>query len=311
MIFFQLLLMILMILLRQSAGLEGSAGRLQWCTVHFSALFAPYGRSGRLPTRERQRFRHRRVCLACQHPYAHGPGPWHAAIPGCLLGWLVVLCPMRRQVAGARHRPCGERRRRFEPGLLALARATGPLTSRRRGVLQRAVTVGQLVVHARRLRQSLPCNYRHGSNTQILYLPILLYISSTSSSPTARLAMGSLAQKSSGAIRRSCNPRFRRRFRKVAEGSAAESWWGSRGFRRRKLMRFRRVLVQKADEVKVLAQKADEVPGGSGAESCWSSRGFRRRDLMRFRRVPAQMADKVPAGSGTDGWLGSGWFWRR
>ena len=41
--------------------------------------------------------------------------------------------------------------------------------------------------------------------------------------PTARLAMGSLAQKSSGAIRCSCNPGFRRRFRKVPEGSGAES----------------------------------------------------------------------------------------
>ena len=59
--------------------------------------------------------------------------------------------------------------------------------------------------------------------------------------PTAKLAMGSLAQNSSGAIRCSCNPRFRRRFRRVPESS--------RGFRCRKLMRFQRVPVQKADEV--------------------------------------------------------------
>ena len=50
-------------------------------------------------------------------------------------------------------------------------------------------------------------------------------------SPTAKLAMGSLAQNSFGAIRCSCNPRFRRRFRRVP------------------------------------VQKADEVPEGSGAES--------------------------------------------
>ena len=67
-------------------------------------------------------------------------------------------------------------------------------------------------------------------------------------SPTAKLAMGSLAQNSSGAIRSSCNPRFRRRFRRVPESS--------RGFRCRKLMRFRTVPVQ----------KADEVPDGSGAD---------------------------------------------
>ena len=32
----------------------------------------------------------------------------------------------------------------------------------------------------------------------------------------------SLAQNSSGAIRRSCNTRFRRRFRKIPEGSGAD-----------------------------------------------------------------------------------------
>ena len=41
-------------------------------------------------------------------------------------------------------------------------------------------------------------------------------------SPTAKLAMGSLAQNSSGAIRCSCNTRFRRRFRRVPEGSGAD-----------------------------------------------------------------------------------------
>ena len=41
-------------------------------------------------------------------------------------------------------------------------------------------------------------------------------------SPTAKLAMGSLAQKSSGAIRCSCNTRFRRRFRRVPEPSGAD-----------------------------------------------------------------------------------------
>ena len=54
-------------------------------------------------------------------------------------------------------------------------------------------------------------------------------------SPTAKLAMGSLAQSSSGAIRCSCNTRFRRRF------------W------------------------RVPVQMADGVPGGSGADGWWSS----------------------------------------
>ena len=43
----------------------------------------------------------------------------------------------------------------------------------------------------------------------------------------------------------------------VPEGSGADSRQGSGEFRCRKLMRFRRVPVQ----------KADEVPDGSGAES--------------------------------------------
>ena len=67
-------------------------------------------------------------------------------------------------------------------------------------------------------------------------------------SPTAKFAMGSLAQNSSGAIRCSCNSRFRRRFRRVPVGSG--------GFRCRWLMRFRSVPVQ----------MADEVPEGSGAD---------------------------------------------
>ena len=60
-------------------------------------------------------------------------------------------------------------------------------------------------------------------------------------SPTAKLAMGSLAQNSSGAIRCSCNPRFRRRFRRVP--------------------------VQMADEVPEGSGADDEVPEGSGGES--------------------------------------------
>ena len=67
-------------------------------------------------------------------------------------------------------------------------------------------------------------------------------------SPTAKLAMGSLAQNSSGAIRCSCNTRFRRRFRRVLEGSGADGRCGSGGFRR------------------VPVQMADGVPEGSGAD---------------------------------------------
>ena len=90
-------------------------------------------------------------------------------------------------------------------------------------------------------------------------------------SSTAKLAMGSLAQNSSGVIRCSCNTRFRRRFRTVPDPSGADGWWGSGGFRRRWLMRLWRVQI------------ADKVLEGSGpgAESWWASRGFRCRWLMR------------------------------
>ena len=93
--------------------------------------------------------------------------------------------------------------------------------------------------------------------------------------PTAKLAMGSLAQNSSGAIRCSCNTRFRRRFRslplqmadEVSESSEADGWRGSKGFRCRWPMRFGR---------------------------------FRGRWLMRFQRVVVQMADEVLESSGAD-----------
>ena len=108
--------------------------------------------------------------------------------------------------------------------------------------------------------------------------------------------MGSLAQNSSGAIRCSCNTRFRRRFRRVPEDSG--------GFRCRWLMKFRRVPVQMADEVPE-SFGAD----GSGADGWWGSEGFWCRWLMRFRLV--QMADEVLEGSGADGRWGSGGFRRR
>ena len=107
-------------------------------------------------------------------------------------------------------------------------------------------------------------------------------------SPTAKLAMGSLAQNSSGAIRCSCNPRFRRRFRKVPEGSGADSRQGSGRFRCRWLMSFRMVPVSIADTV---------LEAGSGAESWWGSGGFRAESWLGsggFRLVPAHIADKVP-----------------
>ena len=114
--------------------------------------------------------------------------------------------------------------------------------------------------------------------------------------------MGSLAQNSSGAIRCSGNTRFRRRFRRVPEGSGADGWWSSGGLWRRKLMKFRRVLVQ----------MADEIPEGSGADGWWSSGGFQCRWLMKFQRVPVQMADEVSNGvvqtrfwRVPDGWWGS------
>ena len=154
-------------------------------------------------------------------------------------------------------------------------------------------------------------------------------------SPTAKLAMGSLAQNSSGAIGYSCNPRFRRRFRKVVEGSGgvqmadevpdgsgADSRQGSGRLRCRWLMRFRMVPVS----------IADTVLEGSGAESWWGSGGFRAESwlgsggfrcrwlkLMRFRIVSAQIADKVPKvlvqiadkvleGAGAESWWSSGGF---
>ena len=116
-------------------------------------------------------------------------------------------------------------------------------------------------------------------------------------SPTAKLAMGSLAQNSSGAIRCSCiTPGS-------GQGSGGFRRWGSKGFRCRWLMRFRGVS----------GQIADEVPEGSGADSRQGSAGLRGRKLMkfqrvpvrcrwlmRFRKVPGQMADEVPESSGAD-----------
>ena len=102
-------------------------------------------------------------------------------------------------------------------------------------------------------------------------------------SPTATLAMGSLAQNSSGAIGCSCNTRFRRRFRRVPEGSGADCWWGFGEFRGRLLMRFRRVPVQ-------------------------------------FRRIPGQMAKNLPRSSKLlgithefilQGKVGANKFWSR
>ena len=66
----------------------------------------------------------------------------------------------------------------------------------------------------------------------------------------------------------------------VWEGSGVESWWGSEGFRSRKVMMCRRVPVE----------MADEVPDGSGAERWWGSGGF--------RTVPGQKVDEVPEGFG-------------
>ena len=99
-------------------------------------------------------------------------------------------------------------------------------------------------------------------------------------SPTAELAMNSLAQNSSGEIRCSCNSRFRRKFRRVPEPFCADGWWDSGWFWCRLLMRF----------LRVPAQMADEVPEGSGADGWWGSKGFRRRWLMSFRRVPVQIS---------------------
>ena len=126
--------------------------------------------------------------------------------------------------------------------------------------------------------------------------------------------MGSLAQISSGAIRRSFNTRFRARFRRVPEGA-------------RYLLRLRRVSVQIPGEVlggfrfwRVPVQIPVEVPEGfgaasrwgsggfrcryrvevpvgSGADSRWGSGGFRCRYSVRFRKVRVQMLCEVPEGS--------------
>ena len=122
--------------------------------------------------------------------------------------------------------------------------------------------------------------------------------------------MGSLAQISSGAIRRSFNTRFRARFRRVQipvevpEGSGADTWWGSGGFR------FWRVPVQIPVEVLEGFGAASrwgsggfrcryrvEVPVGSGADSRWGFGGFRCRYSVRFRKVRVQMLCEVPEGS--------------
>ena len=109
-------------------------------------------------------------------------------------------------------------------------------------------------------------------------------------SPTAKLAMGSLAQNSSGAIRCSCNTRFRRRFRSLPVQIANEVPEGSRGFR------------------SLPVHIANEVPDGSGADSREGSGGFRGGWLMRFWRVRVQMADEVPESSGADSGWGSEGF---
>ena len=120
-------------------------------------------------------------------------------------------------------------------------------------------------------------------------------------SPTAKLAMGSLAQNSSGAIRCSCNTRFRRRFRRVPEGSGADGWWGSGGFRCRWLMRFRRVPGQIADEVPAgsgdSGANSRQGCGGFRGRKLMRSRGFWCRWLMRFQEVPGQMARILPRSS--------------
>ena len=108
--------------------------------------------------------------------------------------------------------------------------------------------------------------------------------------PTAKLAMGSLAQNSSGAIRCSYNTRFRKE--KVPEKVPE----GSRGFRS--------LPVQIANEVpegsrgfrSLPAQIANEVPEGS--------RGFRSLPVQIANEGPngsVQIARKVGEGSGADG----------
>ena len=108
-------------------------------------------------------------------------------------------------------------------------------------------------------------------------------------------AMGSLAQISSGAIRCSCNTRFRTRFRRFW------CWYfvrfrklGSRGFWYKYLVRF----------LKFPVQLPDEVPEGLGEDMWWGSIGFRARYLVRFRRVPVQIPCEILEGSGADA------FWK-
>ena len=101
-------------------------------------------------------------------------------------------------------------------------------------------------------------------------------------------AMGSLAQISSGAIRRSFNTRFQARFRRVQILR-----WGSGRFRWYVVeVRFRKVLVQ----------SLGEVLEGSGAEPRWGSGGFHYITdiyLMMLWTVPSW--GEVPEGSGIEG----------
>ena len=99
--------------------------------------------------------------------------------------------------------------------------------------------------------------------------------------------MGSLAQISSGAIRCSFNTRFRARFRRVPEGSGADTCSGSGGFRCRYLVRLWRVRCR-------YLVRFRRVPS---ADSRWGSRGFRCRYSVRFRKVRVQMLCEVPEGS--------------
>ena len=67
------------------------------------------------------------------------------------------------------------------------------------------------------------------------------------------------------------------------------AWWGSRRFRGKYLVRFRKVPVQ----------RPCEVPESFGGEDAWwSSGGFRCRYFVRFRRVLVQMLCEIPKGSG-------------
>ena len=90
------------------------------------------------------------------------------------------------------------------------------------------------------------------------------------------MAMGSLAQISSGAIQCSFNTRFWTRFRRVPVQIPRE---GSGGFWWRYFVRFWTVPVQ----------IPCEVPEGSGADALWGSGSFRCRYSVRFRRVTVQI----------------------